>query len=73
VLGYSREKFLLIQLFDIAFFALMIPVAALWAERGRRRMMFWVTVATGLFGLILAPLFTAGITGAVLMMALGCR
>lgn len=71
VLGFSREKFLFIQLFDIAFFALMIPASALWAERGRRRMMFWVTVVIGLFGLILAPLFTAGTVGAVVMMAVG--
>jgi metabolite-proton symporter len=71
VLGYSREQFLLMQLFDIAFFALTVPVSALLAERGRRRVMLWVTVAIGLFGLILAPLFVAGTTGAVVMMALG--
>ena len=33
--------------------------------------MLAVTVAIGLFGFILAPLFTAGTAGAVLMMALG--
>ena len=71
VLGYSREQFLLMQLFDITFFALTIPVSAVLAERGRRRVMLWVTVAIGLFGLILAPLFVAGTTGAVVMMALG--
>jgi len=70
-LGYSRGTFLLMQLFDIAFFALFIPLAAVWAERGRRRVMFWVTVAIGLFGLCLAPLFTAGTMGALVMMALG--
>jgi len=70
-LGYSRGKFLLMQLFDISFFALTIPISALLAERGRRRMMLWVTVAIGIFGLIMAPLFVAGATGAVLMMAIG--
>jgi MFS family permease len=59
------------QLFDICFFALTIPLAARFAERGRRRTMLWVTVAIGIFGLIMAPLFTAGTTGAVLMMAVG--
>jgi len=70
-LGYSRSKFLLIQLFGICFFALFIPVSALLAERGRRRVMLGVTVGIVLFGLVLAPLFTAGTTGAVLMMVLG--
>jgi len=70
-LGYSRGKFLLMQLFDISFFALMIPLSALMAERGRRRVMLGVTVGIGIFGLVLAPLFVAGTTGAVLMMAIG--
>jgi metabolite-proton symporter len=70
-LGYSREKFLLMQLFDICFFALTIPLAALLAERGRRRMMLWVTIWIAIFGLIMAPLFAAGTAGAVIMMALG--
>ncbi len=71
VLGYSRGKFLLMQLFDISFFALTIPVSALMAERGRRRLMLWVTVSIGLFGLVMAPLFVAGTTGALFMMAVG--
>ncbi len=70
-LGYSRSKFLVIQLFGICFFALFIPVSALLAERGRRRVMLGVTVAIAIFGLVLAPLFTAGTTGAVSMMVLG--
>jgi len=70
-LHYSRQKFLLMQLSCIAFFAITIPISALWAERGRRRVMIAVTVAIGLFGLVLAPMFAAGTTGAVTMMALG--
>jgi metabolite-proton symporter len=70
-LGYSRGKFLLMQMFDIFFFAHAIPISAVLAERGRRRVMLWVTVAIGIFGLIMAPMFAAGTTGAVLMMALG--
>ncbi len=70
-LGYSRSKFLVIQLFGICFFALFIPVSALLAERGRRRVMLGVTIAIAIFGLVLAPLFTAGTNGAVAMMVLG--
>ncbi len=70
-LGYSRGKFLPMQLFGVCFFALTIPISALLAERGRRRVMLWVTASIGLFGLIMAPMFVAGTTGAVAMMALG--
>jgi MFS family permease len=71
VLHYSRGSFLLIQLFGILFFALTIPISALLAERGRRPIILAVTALIALFGLLLAPLFTAGITGVVIMMALG--
>jgi MFS family permease len=70
-LGFSRSQFLLMQLFDISFFALTIPVSALLAEHGRRRVMLWVTVAIGVFGLFLAPIFIAVTTGALVMMAVG--
>lgn len=70
-LGYSREKFLLMQLACMTFFAAAIPVSAVLAERGRRRALLGVTVAIGIFGLILAPLFAAGTAQAMLMMALG--
>ena len=70
-LGYSREQFLVIQLFGILFFALTIPFAARLAESGRRRMLMWVNVAIAAFGLVMVPLFAAGTIGAVLMMVLG--
>src|ERR1700722_4729982 len=70
-LGYSRGKFLLMQLFDILFFAVTIPISAVLAERGRRRVMLWVTVSIGIFGFVLAPMFVAGTTGALMMMAVG--
>ena len=59
-LGYSREQFLIMQLFGIVCFAVTIPIAAKLAERGRRTTMIWITVAIGLFGLVMAPLFVAG-------------
>jgi len=70
-LGYSRGEFLLMQLFDICFFALTIPLSAVLAERGRRRAMFWTTVAIGVFGIVLAPMFASGATGATITMAVG--
>ncbi len=70
-LGYRRERFLVMQLFGIVLFALTIPIGGLLAERGRRITLLWVTVAIAAFGLVMAPLFLAGTTGAVMMMALG--
>jgi metabolite-proton symporter len=70
-LHYTRDKFLLIQLFGILFFAAFIPLSALLAEHGRRRTLIWVTAAIAAFGLVLAPLFTAGTIGATTMMVLG--
>lgn len=71
VLGYSREKFLVMQLLGIVLFALAIPLSAVLAERGRRRTLLWVTSAIGVFGLLMAPLFLAGTFGAVMTMAVG--
>jgi metabolite-proton symporter len=70
-LGYTREKFLVMQLFGIVCFALMVPLSAVLAERGRRRTLVWVTIGIGLFGLIMAPMFTAGTAGALLTMSVG--
>ena len=70
-LGFSRGKFLLMQLFDVSFFALFIPISAVLAERGRRKVMLWITAGIAAFGLVMAPMFVAGTTGAVLMMAVG--
>jgi metabolite-proton symporter len=70
-LGYSREKFLVMQLLGIVLFALAIPISAVLAERGRRRTLLWVTSAIGVFGLLMAPMFLAGTLGAVTMMAVG--
>ena len=70
-LGYSRSRFLEIQLFGVIFFALTIPISALLAERGRRPVMLGVTALIGIFGFVLAPMFTAGVTGATAMLVLG--
>jgi metabolite-proton symporter len=70
-LGFTRERFLQIQLVGVATFAIMIPVSAVWAERGRRRVLLGATLAIGAFGLVLAPLFSMGTIGAVLTLAIG--
>jgi metabolite-proton symporter len=70
-LGYSREKFLLMQLFGILFFALTIPISGLLAERGRRRTLLWGTLTIAVFGLVMAPMFRAGTAGALMMMVVG--
>ena len=70
-LGYSRQTFLLMQLFGVICFALAIPVSAVLAERGRRRTLLATTAAIGLFGLVLAPLLSSGAVGAFLALAVG--
>ena len=70
-LGYGRERFLILELVGILFFALGIPIGGSLAQRGRRRTLLWVTTAIGGFGLIMAPTFLAGTTGVVIMMILG--
>jgi MFS family permease len=70
-LGVSRDQFLLIHLFSIVFFGLTIPISAILAERGRRRMLNAVTSGIARSGLVMAPLFAAGMIGATLTMVLG--
>jgi metabolite-proton symporter len=70
-LHYARSTFLLIQLVGIVFFAVTIPLSAVLAERGRRVTLIWVTVGIGAFGLVLAPMLSAGIGGATLAMIVG--
>ena len=67
-LGYTRERFLWLQMLGVLFFGLMIPVSALYADRfGRRRAMILATLAIMVFGLCFAPLFVAGSSGGTLL------
>ena len=70
-LHYNRGTFLQLQLIGMLFFAATIPLSAWLAERGRKPVMIAVTVAIGFYGLALGPLFSAGMTGATVMLALG--
>src|SRR4029079_19149336 len=70
-LGFTREKFLVLQLFSILFFALTIPISARLAEYGRRRFLIAINATVAAFGLVMGPLFGAGTAGALLTMLIG--
>ncbi|MBQ5946025.1 MFS transporter [Massilia sp. ST3] len=72
-LGFSRQQFLLLQLFAVVFFALTIPPSALLADRhGRRTAMIAVSAAIAAFGLLYGPLFGAAtLLSAGVFMVLG--
>jgi metabolite-proton symporter len=71
-LGYTRQQFLMIQLFGILFFAATIPLSAIVADRrGRRGTLLWTSVSIGAFGFMLAPGLQGGASAALLTMAAG--
>jgi MFS family permease len=70
-LHYSKNGFLEMQLFGIAFFAAMIPAAAVLAERRRKATMIVISIAIAIFGLSFARMFQAGHTGALAMLVIG--
>ncbi len=70
-LGYSRESFLIMQLIGMVFFALTNPLAGHFAVSSRRRVLAWTTGSIAGFGLIFAPLFSAGTVGALVTMIVG--
>lgn len=70
-LGYSKNEFLRMQLIGVVFFALMIPAAAVIAERGRKPVMISISAAIAVFGLFFARMFQAGHTGALVMLVIG--
>lgn len=65
-LGFTRRRFLAMQLLSVVGFAVAIPISAALAERGRRATLLWMTGGVFLFGLVMGPLFAAGATGALL-------
>ena len=72
-LGFKRQQFLIMQIIGVLFFAAMIPLSAVVADRlGRLQMLIYATVAIMLFGLVFGPLFAAGGTAMVtLLLCLG--
>jgi MFS family permease len=69
-LGYTRDQFLIMQLFGILFFGLTIPLSAVLAERGRRITLIAVTIGILLFGFVMGPIMSAGTAGALFALAL---
>ena len=72
-LGYTREHFLMLQMVGVLFFALTIPVSALYADRfGRRNAMIVATLLIIGFGFLFAPLLESGSDlGVLAFLALG--
>ncbi|MFI4889965.1 MAG: MFS transporter [Steroidobacterales bacterium] len=60
-LGYPRQDFLVLQMFAVLFFAAMIPVSALVADRiGGRMMLIIASLLLCGFGFLFEPLFGSG-------------
>ncbi|MDE3213404.1 MAG: MFS transporter, partial [Bacteroidota bacterium] len=60
-LHYPRSSFLSAQMISMLFFAIGIPVSALWADRsGRGTVLIIATVAIFVFGLFFQPFFGSG-------------
>lgn len=71
-MGLARADILPIQLIGVLFFAAFIPIAALAADRyGQLRVLMAASVAIGLFGFLVAPLFGLGLSGLLIFFALG--
>ena len=61
MLHYPREKFLIAQMISMLFFALGIPLSAMYADKqGRSKMLILSCIGILIFGLFFAPLFTTG-------------
>jgi len=71
-MGYSREEFLPVQLLGVCFFGLLIPVAALAADKwGQGRTLLVTSVLIALFGLLVPVLFGGGMAGIIAFFILG--
>ena len=70
--GFTRERFIIMQLAGILFFAVTIPLSAVLADRrGRRLTLIVITLGIGLFGLALGPLFGMGQVGVLAALIVG--
>jgi metabolite-proton symporter len=67
-LGYARQDFLILQMIGVVFFGLAIPVSALLADRfNPRAVLIAATSLLTVFGLVFAPLLSAGSELSVLL------
>lgn len=66
-LHFTRDEFMPIQMIGVIFFAVTIPLSALFADRfGRRTVLLWATALIGIFGLSFETLFGSGQTFSVI-------
>jgi metabolite-proton symporter len=71
-LKIPRSQYLIFQMIGVLFFAALIPVSAVLADsRSRRGTLIWSTIASVIFGLVFAPLFSAGTIGALVFLCVG--
>jgi MFS family permease len=71
-MALERADVLPVQLIGVLFFAALIPVAALLADKfGQIRVLIAATIGIGLFGALFAPLLHSGLTGLLIFFALG--
>ncbi|SEG04034.1 metabolite-proton symporter [Bryocella elongata] len=70
-LHFSRNQFLILQLISMLFFAIGIPISALAAEKGRKRLMIAITIAIAAFGFVMPRLFTTDTHSTMAMLAIG--
>ena len=71
-MALERADVLPVQLIGVLFFAALIPVAALLADKfGQIRVLIAATIGIGLFGALFAPLLHSGLTGLLVFFALG--
>lgn len=60
-LHYPKENFLIAQMVSMLFFALAIPLSAVYADRyGRSNMLILSSICIFVFGLFFAPFFSTG-------------
>lgn len=71
-LGFERQQFLILQIIGVLFFAAMIPVSAVVADRvGRLPMLIAATLFIIVFGFAFGPLFSASSLSVVILLSLG--
>jgi len=71
-LGFSRQDILPIQLVGVLFFGAFIPISALAADKwGQLKVLIAASIGIALFGLLIAPLFSGGLAGLLVLFALG--
>jgi metabolite-proton symporter len=66
-LGFTRPRFLVLQMIGVLFFAALIPLSALLAQRrGTLPVLILASAAIAVFGMATGPLFGSGTTAGVL-------